>query len=114
IGGGFGKVCVFYTNPYRSPTPDCDANGRRAWTIPRAVRIVPRHRRKAAWGRSADPTTIRLAYAQEHLPEAVKTQQVLDTARYRQVVEETGEMLPGVEVIPAQESFRVSFGKSQE
>ena len=36
-------------------------------------------------------------YATRHLPEAVKTQQVLDTARYRQVVEETGEMLPGVE-----------------
>jgi hypothetical protein len=57
---------------------------------------------------SSLPVTIRvtdalaaLDYASRCLPEAVKTQQVLDTARYRQVGEETGELLPGVEVIPA-------------
>jgi hypothetical protein len=45
---------------------------------------------------------------------AVKTQTVLDAARYRRVVEETGELLPGVEVVPAQKAFRVSFGKTEE
>jgi hypothetical protein len=55
-------------------------------------------------------TLLALHYATQHLPEAVKTQQVLDTVRYRQVVEETGELLPGVEVVPASEAFRVSFG----
>jgi hypothetical protein len=29
-------------------------------------------------------------------------------------VEETGELLPGVEVTPAQEVFRVTFGKREE
>jgi phage host-nuclease inhibitor protein Gam len=55
-----------------------------------------------------------LDYASRCLPEAVRTQQVLDTARYRQVVEETGELLPGVEVTQAQEVFRVTFGKREE
>ena len=35
---------------------------------------------------------------------------MLDTARYRKEVEETGELLPGVEVILASERFRVPFG----
>ena len=55
-----------------------------------------------------------LDYATRHLPEAVRTQTVLDSARYRRLVEETGELLPGVEIVPAQEAFRVSFGKSEE
>ena len=41
-------------------------------------------------------------------------QTVLDAGRYRQIVQETGELLPGVEVIPAHETFRVSFGKQEE
>jgi hypothetical protein len=69
-------------------------------TVPASVRVT-------------DPLAA-LDYATRCLPEAVKTQTVLDTARYRQVVEETGEILPGVEVTQAQETFRVSFGKSQE
>jgi hypothetical protein len=72
-----------------------------------AFRIVP------GGVRITDPLAA-LDYASRCLPEAVKTQQVLDTARYRQVVEETGELLPGVEVTPAQEAFRVTFGKREE
>jgi hypothetical protein len=44
----------------------------------------------------------------------VKTQQVLDTARYRQVVEETGELLPGVEVTEERETFRITFAQAEE
>jgi phage host-nuclease inhibitor protein Gam len=75
--------------------------GTAGWrTVPASVRVT-------------DPLAA-LDYASRCLPEAVKTQQVLDTARYRQVVEETGELLPGVEVTEAHEAFRVSFGKREE
>jgi hypothetical protein len=69
-------------------------------TVPKCIRIAD--------------TLAALDYAIRCLPEAVKMQAVLDTAGYRQVVEETGEMLPGVEVVPASESFRVSFGKAED
>jgi phage host-nuclease inhibitor protein Gam len=69
-------------------------------TVPQSVRIAD--------------TLAALDYATRCLPEAVKTQQVLDAARYRRIVEETGELLPGVTVVPTSEAFRVSFGKQEE
>lgn len=55
-----------------------------------------------------------LHYATEHLPDAVKTQQVLDREAYRAHMEETGELLPGMEVTEERETFRVTFGKGEE
>jgi hypothetical protein len=69
-------------------------------TVPATVRITD--------------TLAALDYATRCLPEAVKTQQVLDTARYRQIVEATGELLPGVELTPDQEIFRLSIGKPED
>jgi hypothetical protein len=69
-------------------------------TVPAAIRVTD--------------TLAAIDYATRHLSEAVKTQQVLDTARYRKCVEETGELLPGVEMTPEHETFRVSFGKQEE
>ena len=59
-------------------------------------------------------TPAALAYATENLPEAVKTQTVLDTAAYRKAVEASGELLPGVEITEAHEAFRITFGKREE
>jgi hypothetical protein len=69
-------------------------------TVPASIRVAD--------------TPAALHYATEHLPDAVKTQTVLDSARYRRLVEETGELLPGVEVTEAHEAFKVTFGKSEE
>jgi hypothetical protein len=68
-------------------------------TVPAAIRVTD--------------TLAALDYATRCLPEAVKTQQVLDAARYRKLVEETRELLPGVEVTPEHETFRLTFGRSQ-
>jgi hypothetical protein len=59
-------------------------------------------------------TLVALEYARQHLSDAVRVQEVLDAARYRQSVESTGELLLGVEVQPEQETFRVMFGKTKE
>jgi hypothetical protein len=58
-------------------------------------------------------TLAALDYATLCLLGAVKTQQVLDMARYRKQVEETGELLPRVEVTEAYETFKVTFGKEE-
>jgi hypothetical protein len=55
-----------------------------------------------------------LAYATENLPDAVKVQTVLDAACYRQIAQETGERLPGMEWLPEHETFRITFGKQEE
>jgi phage host-nuclease inhibitor protein Gam len=75
--------------------------GTAGWrTVPAAIRVTD--------------TLAAIAYAQECLPEAVKTQAVLDREAYRAHMEETGQLLPGMEVTPEHESFRVSFGKQEE
>jgi phage host-nuclease inhibitor protein Gam len=55
-----------------------------------------------------------LEWARETLPAAVATRETLDSAAYLKTAqakaEETGELLPGVEIAPARESFSVSFG----
>jgi phage host-nuclease inhibitor protein Gam len=54
-----------------------------------------------------------LHFAIESLPKAVKTVTTLDTAAYREAaqreLQETGVVLPGLEVTPARESFHVKF-----
>ena len=58
-----------------------------------------------------------LDYARQSLPEAVRTHETLDAARYREAAQTAlhthGETLPGVEVQPARETFRVTFGKAE-
>jgi hypothetical protein len=39
-------------------------------------------------------TLVAQDYARQHLSDAVKVQEVLDAARYPQIVEATGELLP--------------------
>jgi phage host-nuclease inhibitor protein Gam len=48
------------------------------------------------------------AWAGEHLTEAFTIVQKLDTSAVRNYVRETGEVVPGVEIRPARESFSVS------
>lgn len=49
--------------------------------------------------------------------EVVKTVETLDSEAYKQqaaaVLHETGEILPGVEIVPERESFSVKFGKGK-
>jgi hypothetical protein len=75
-----------------------------------AFRTVPENLRIA-------DTLAALDYAMRCQPEAVQTHTVLDTARYqeraRDVLQKTGELLPGVEVTPEHETFRLIFGKSE-
>src|SRR5579862_6418052 len=56
-----------------------------------------------------------LYFAQARMPETVRTLTTLDAAAYREraqaLLEAHGELLPGVEVMPQQEQFRVKFGK---
>ncbi len=56
-----------------------------------------------------------LVYAQESGLPAVKTVVTLDTAAYQAEAEahlqETGELLPGVETTPEHETHRLTFGK---
>jgi phage host-nuclease inhibitor protein Gam len=65
----------------------------------------------------ADPAAA-LVYAQDSGLPAVKTVVTLDAALYRAEAErhmqETGELLPGVETTPEHETHRLSFGKSAE
>jgi phage host-nuclease inhibitor protein Gam len=65
----------------------------------------------------ADPAAA-LVYAQDSGLSAVKTVVTLDAALYRAEAErhmqETGELLPGVETTPEHETHRLSFGKSAE
>ena len=56
-----------------------------------------------------------LAYARVSLPDAVRSVETLDTAKYREAAETAlsfGEVLPGVETTPQRESFTVKFGKT--
>ncbi len=59
-----------------------------------------------------------LVYAQDNGLPAVKTVVSLDVAVYRataeQHMQETGELLPGVEMTPEHETHRITFGKSAE
>jgi hypothetical protein len=72
-------------------------------TVPESLRIAD--------------TLAALDYAKRCQPEVVHTHTVLDTARYqewaRDVLQKTGELLPGVEVTPEHETFRLTFGKSE-
>lgn len=56
-----------------------------------------------------------LSYAQETLPEAIRP--TLDTGAYRDLavkrLQESGEVLPGVETTPEREAFSVKFGKAE-
>jgi phage host-nuclease inhibitor protein Gam len=62
----------------------------------------------------SDPA-IALAYAQENGLPAVKTAVTLDAAAYRAAadahMQETGELLPGMETTPEHEAHRLTFGK---
>jgi len=53
-----------------------------------------------------------LDHAMAHVPDAVDTICVLSPVAYRRVVEETGEILPGIETTPERESFSIRFGKT--
>ncbi|MGL1696724.1 hypothetical protein ACSTH7_25130, partial [Vibrio parahaemolyticus] len=44
-----------------------------------------------------------------HLPEAVVVEAALDTKAYIAEVKRTGEVLPGVFIVPARDSFSVKF-----
>jgi len=72
-------------------------------TVPAGVRIAD--------------TGAALQFAQETLLGAVKSVRTLDTTVYRELAEkhlqETGEVLPGVETTLARESFSVKFGKAE-
>ena len=69
-------------------------------TVPAALKI-------------SDPAAA-LAYAVSALPAAVGTRPTLDAEKYRAAANEalkTGQTLPGVESVPARETFAVKFGK---
>ena len=57
-----------------------------------------------------------LVHAKKALPAAVNIIETLDATRYRKeaekVLQENGELLPGVETVPERESFTVKFGKT--
>jgi hypothetical protein len=57
-------------------------------------------------------------FALQEFPEAVKVEQTLNVVLYQQVAEEAFEqdavLLPGVDLQPEHETFRVSFGKPEE
>lgn len=69
-------------------------------TIPAGFRIVD--------------TAAALNHALAYLPDAIDTICVLSTVAYRRVVEETGEILPGIETTPERESFSVRFGNKTD
>jgi hypothetical protein len=62
-------------------------------------------------------TASALDYARIRFPALVHTTEILDTMAYRElakeVLSETGEQLPGVEVTEEYETFRVTFGKEE-
>lgn len=59
-----------------------------------------------------------MEYARAQGWDMVKTQETLDAQAYRQQAEaalhETGELLPGLEVVPERETFAIRFGKGEE
>ena len=64
----------------------------------------------------SDPAAA-LRYAVSSLPAAVTTRPALDAEKYRAAAEsaaKTGQTLPGVETVPARETFRVTFGGKAE
>ena len=58
-----------------------------------------------------------LRYAAESLPALVVTRQELDRAAYleeaKRRLEETGELMEGIDITPEKESFTVSFAKEE-
>ena len=50
-----------------------------------------------------------LLHARENLPEAIKTVETLDRTAYVHRAETTGELLPGIEALPAREAFSLRF-----
>ncbi len=65
----------------------------------------------------SDPAAA-LDFSRRNLPDAVKTAETLDTAKYRDFAEKMqnagAETLPvGVEAVPERESFTVKFGKTE-
>ena len=74
--------------------------------------------RKSPSGLTISDPAAALDFCRRNLPDAVKITESLDTTRYREFAEKMqsggAESLPvGVETVPARESFRVTFGKSE-
>ena len=65
----------------------------------------------------SDPAAAMEAAKQFSMPNMVRTVETLDTARYQKAaqcaLEAQGAILPGVEVLPARESFSIKFGAKE-
>lgn len=94
---------------------ELDADGGRKKTLPLlfgtvAFRTVPSSLRVTG-SREA------IEHARAEGWDVVKTVESLDAEGYKQqaaaALAETGEVLPGVEIVPERESFRVTFGKGK-
>lgn len=61
---------------------------------------------------------VAMQYARQSAPACVVTTEKLDASAYKmeaeRALQQTGEVLPGIEVQTEREAFRVSFGKAEE
>jgi hypothetical protein len=90
-----------------------DKRGRKSIILPHgtcALRTVP------ASVRVTDATSA-LIWCRENRPDLVKVREEADTREYLRIAQEemqqSGEVLPGVEVVPERESFTVRFGSKE-
>ena len=88
-----------------------DKKGRKSLILPHgtcAVRAVP-------GGLRITDENAALKYARSCAKDAIRTEERLDSAKYRELAEKAlqseGEMLPGIDMQPDRESFTVKFGK---